>query len=79
MLAAGGLGKAVGRVVDERLGWVSVGVVEEDPLLGQAKDAGDVAGGVVVIAQILDRTQGRIIVWALGVDAGDAERVRVVL
>ena len=72
-------GQAVGWVIFEGLGRVGVGVVEEDALLREVADPGDVAGGVVVVAQVLHGAQVGVVVRALGVDPDEAEGGWVVL
>ena len=57
VLAAGGGDEAVERVVGEALGGVGVGVVEVDAGLGEVADPGDVADGVVVVAEVLDAAE----------------------
>jgi hypothetical protein len=73
------LGQAVERVVGEGLGGVGVGVVEKDAGLGEVADPGDVADGVVVVAEILDAAEVGIGVRALGVDPADPEGGGIVL
>jgi hypothetical protein len=73
------LGQAVEGVVGEGLGGVGVGVVEKDAGLGEVADPGDVADGVVVVAEILDAAEIGIGVRALGVDPADPEGGGIVL